>query len=357
MHIDEIYNSLRGKTLVIPDLRPLYGRWASGVNPDYERLAEVVNEDIDKRIGDEKARQKCKAIDLAFLASAMYPRAEWEQLKTMGLFTVALFVLDDAIDKEIDPKVQDYASDYTAASDLRRDCIAFMRRELKLDSQPYADAETPKEFGTFASVASILLKADPFQTQIPILARDLEEFIEASGPEQQFRLAGTIPTAEDYWSWRHGVGAVFAYATLHQYVANTRLPADLAWSPEVMTMRVEASFQPCLCNDLFSLKKEMREGTVTNMIPILLSDTEKTLESAVTNVVDQLHSSAERFDAAVASLRNKGKAYDHNMQEGLERFIETFETFQTACHNFYIRSKRFGIMDYKQQDGSFLVPL
>jgi hypothetical protein len=175
----------------------------------------------------------------------MYPNAAWDRLKTMGFLTAAVFILDDAIDKEIDDRVTDYASDYASAARLRDQCVAFTNEQLGLGdpSSPWAKT-APKEFAAFAHVASDVLGLDSAQVHIPALAKSLEEFIRANGPEQKLRLEGKIPTVEQYWSYRHGIGAVFVYATLHQYVADTRLPAELAWSDEVMVMRVEASFQP-----------------------------------------------------------------------------------------------------------------
>lgn len=176
----------------------------------------------------------------------IYPKAEWERLKTMALFATSMFIFDDSIDKEIDPDVVDYASDYAAATAFRRECVIYMRRQLKVEDKVASSVPFPMEFASFGQVASVLAKVDPKQLHMLMFAKDLEEFIEASGPEQQYRLTGTIPTVDQYWSFRHGVGAVFAFASLHQYATDTRLPAELAWSTEVMTMRVESSLQPCV---------------------------------------------------------------------------------------------------------------
>jgi hypothetical protein len=89
----------------------------------------------------------------------------------------------------------------------------------------------------------------------------------------------------------------------------------------------------------------------------MMNETGESLQSAVTKLTSQLYDSAERFDTAAASLRVKGREYHRSIQDDLERFIETFETFQTGCFQFYVRSKRFGILKCKQDDGSFLVSL
>jgi hypothetical protein len=165
----------------------------------------------------------------------------------MALFATAMFILDDSIDKEIDPDVTDYASDYVAGSQFRDDCISFIQRQLHLsESITTLKYSRPIECASFATVAATFIKADPDQIYLSMLTKDLEEFIDASAPEQRYRLTGQIPTVNQYWSFRHGVGCVFAFASLHQYVADTKLPPELAWSEEVMTMRTETSVQPCV---------------------------------------------------------------------------------------------------------------
>jgi hypothetical protein len=177
----------------------------------------------------------------------MYPDCEWDRLKTMGLFTAAVFVMDDSIDKEFSGDEDDYAADYVAADELRKDCVAFMREQLRQSTmRPFEPTPAPKEIAGFSEVAKLLLKSDPRQVQLPMLAKDLEDFIEGTAPEQAFKLGGTLPTVEEYWSFRHFVGCVLCYSTLHQYVADTKLPMELAWSEEVMAMRTETSFQPCV---------------------------------------------------------------------------------------------------------------
>lgn len=81
------------------------------------------------------------------------------------------------------------------------------------------------------------------------------------------------------------------------------------------------------------------------------------LDSVVHELIEQLYSSGRKFDVAAASLRAKGRGYDGSVQEKTEMFIKAFETFQTGCFEFFMNSRRFGVKDYKQEDGSYLVPL
>ncbi|KAI1765436.1 isoprenoid synthase domain-containing protein [Hypoxylon sp. FL1150] len=175
--------------------------------------------------------------------------------------------------------------------------------------------------------------------------------------EQTYRLSGHLPSVEEYWMYRHGVGASFAYFSLHQYVNDICLPDNLASCDEVKIIRIEASTQPLICNDLYSLKKEVIEGTPTNLVPIMIEASGASLDLVVHELIEQLYSSANKFNTAAASLRAKGCKYGSDVEEQLDMFIKAFETFQTGCFKFFMDSKRFGIKEYKQEDGSYLIPL
>ncbi|KAI0880518.1 terpenoid synthase [Annulohypoxylon maeteangense] len=352
---------LRGKLLQVPDLRPIYQNWASGLNPQCEELRAFVDEKIDIYVKNEKARVKTRAIDLGWFTSLCYPSAEIEQLKTMALMSMVFFIFDDTIDKEIDDETPDFASDFDAATKLRQDSVAYMRYKLFLGSnKPIPDAQplhAPQEFASFEEFAPRVVAACPGQVDLDKLANDIQEFIDTNALEQTYRLSGSLPSTEEYWTYRHGVGAVFPYCTLHQYVNNISLPDGLAWCEEVRVLRLETSFQPLLCNDLYSLKKEMKEDTPTNLVPIMVAETGRSLDVIVHELVEQMYSSARKFDIAAASLREKGLDYDENVQRNIEMFIRAFETFQTGCFKFFMDSKRFGVKEYKQKDGSYVIPL
>ncbi|CAJ2512465.1 Uu.00g054800.m01.CDS01 [Anthostomella pinea] len=192
-------------------------------------LAVFVQENIEKHIMDEKAQRKTKISDIAYLTALMYPNAKWEQLKTMALLSLSMFVFDDTIDKKMDADnasdMPDYASDFDSATKLRKDSIRFMRHALGTESSSENNKDdgppAPREFSAFADLAPRVKAAPAGQISIQRLDCDVTEFIETNGEEQMFRLSGKTPSIDEYWAYRHGVGAVFVYCTLHQHATST----------------------------------------------------------------------------------------------------------------------------------------
>jgi len=128
-------------------------------------------------------------------------------------------------------------------------------------------------------------------------------------------------------------------------------------------------------NDLLSLRKEIvraehlpnlldaaltprqKDMTLISLIPIHMHERGTSLDEIVDELIREMYRSAESFDAAAEALREKAKQYGHGVANETNRFIEVFETFQTGCVSFYIKSKRFGVSDCQLSDGSFSIPL
>jgi hypothetical protein len=69
MLVEDVYKSLQGQKLVIPDLRPVYSNWKTAVNVHYPKLVTEINIYLDKWITDEALRTAYRKADLAFLPS------------------------------------------------------------------------------------------------------------------------------------------------------------------------------------------------------------------------------------------------------------------------------------------------
>lgn len=111
------------------------------------------------------------------------------------------------------------------------------------------------------------------------------------------------------------------------------------------------------CNDLLSLKKELNDMTLISLIPIHIHESNASLDEIVGKLVWELQRSAETFDSAAKGLRLKAGRCGKGVVEETNRFIKTFESFQTGCFAFFANSKRFGVSKYRLPDGSFLIPL
>jgi hypothetical protein len=133
----------------------------------------------------------------------------------MGQYLVWLFIWDDSIDKEIDPDHSDFASDLLKADSYRVRTIEFIKQQLQLCCESAPVGPPTRECEIFRQIAPMIVNAGD-QIKLSQLAYDLKDFIDSNSTEQRFRLSGHTPTVNEYWSYRHGTGAIGAICSLAQ---------------------------------------------------------------------------------------------------------------------------------------------
>jgi hypothetical protein len=60
---------LRGAELKVPNMRPLYKDWASGLSPHYEDMVSFTNEIYEKLLSNPDELRKAKACDFGYTSA------------------------------------------------------------------------------------------------------------------------------------------------------------------------------------------------------------------------------------------------------------------------------------------------
>lgn len=59
---------LKGQTLRIPDLRPLFSHWPTALSPNYHELTEIIEAELIDLVPNPKTRAKMHKINLPLFA-------------------------------------------------------------------------------------------------------------------------------------------------------------------------------------------------------------------------------------------------------------------------------------------------
>lgn len=147
-------NELRGQRFRV-DMTRSFCEWPSGArNPHYKRLQmecdrvlemyeiscffpsfffflpDLTHNNSHSGVPDIERCQKFKRCDFALFSVLWWPSADWDDLYTAMLFTVALFVWDDTIDTN----EHILASDFAKAEIWRNQSLDYFRYHLQLSS-------------------------------------------------------------------------------------------------------------------------------------------------------------------------------------------------------------------------------
>ncbi|KAK4643538.1 hypothetical protein QC761_0068880 [Podospora bellae-mahoneyi] len=111
-------------------------------------------------------------------------------------------------------------------------------------------------------------------------------------------------------------------------------------------------------NELFSLKKELKDGAAMNLVSIAMHDRNRDLAGAVGGILgDYGHWGCEFRNLATRFRARAKEEHGGEVMEMVEKTIEAYEAVVTAILEFSVQSPRYGIKQYQREDGYFEIPL
>ncbi|KAI1502070.1 isoprenoid synthase domain-containing protein [Biscogniauxia marginata] len=352
----ELAAQLHGKTLHVPDLREVFADWPSATNKHAKDLEALVNSMLDRIITNERKLKALKQADFARLLSLWYPDAEWAELEVATAYSVWIFVWDD----EIDAGDTDAAHDESLARAYYKQSLGYIHHMLDLDDEKDAtkDKAPNQNMTLFADVGRGVVPAtDRLQRQR--FYRELENFMEQVGVEHNHRMAGTIPTLEEYMKIRSGSVGCAPQIALTDHMLRIRLPEEIMDSDSMKALWKETIYMCLVLNDIYSVQKEIAQGSLLNIVPAMFKNLEpenQNLGVVSRNLKVALEESIQRFEAAAKTL-SETALDDAPLNKKIQDFVKWCRYFTTGVLYWSLESRRYGMADCINADGSLSIVL
>ncbi|KAI0398124.1 isoprenoid synthase domain-containing protein [Xylariaceae sp. FL0594] len=309
---DELYYKLKGTTVRLPDLRPVFRGWRGidtpHINPYYESLKLKVAEKLASLNLHPKKENSLKRADLALFAALWWPDVPPEQLETLANIAIWVFTWDD----EVDEPSGSYAEDYHRAQAYRNNTTRFIGVSLGLEPADPNLVPMDAIVQSFDAIGTGLRRSYD-EAQLRRFHDRVVRFVSATEVEQRHQLqlsesadagdddASGVPTLEAYMANRAGTSAVDITSASAEFGLSLHLPRDLVEGEAVAALWRETNLLFSITNDLVSFRKEFRTGSVENMVPLTFATTFD-MGVAVAQLVGALQASRDRFDKAADAL-------------------------------------------------------
>ncbi|KAK0641248.1 isoprenoid synthase domain-containing protein [Cercophora newfieldiana] len=352
------FPALTGQQLQIPNLTPVFTHWRQGVNHCYERLKMLVDERLGSLVRDEVVLKKVKAGNMGLFASCLFPDLEYDKLQVAALFTIWLFLWDDVVDgggggdDDVFEGKGGEVSEVRKAERYRDRSLQFVRFCLLGGSEEVRPEALSAACGLFAEVARGIHGEDEGRKRQ--FLQSIEEYMEACVVEARWRVSGRLPRVEEFYGFRLNTAGVEMLLDLSEMLNEVRLPEEFFESGEVRDMKRFANMIGIIINELFSLKKELKDTIAFNLIPIMMQTHDLDLASATSEVLTSLQSHVRDFDRSASALRS-GAGRDTAKQ--VDKLIAAYQALVTCVLTFSVKSPRYGLLKDRRDDGSFLVTL
>ncbi|KAF2642484.1 FAD/NAD(P)-binding domain-containing protein [Massarina eburnea CBS 473.64] len=296
---DTLLASLRGQTIRIPDLGPLFTHWPTKKNSEVDRMRTDITEWLDATLSPGKSLGVLQSSDLGLFGATFWPNTTFPKLQIVTYLAAWLFAWDD----EIDRKYGSMWNEFSAAQLYRQQTLAYVRYTLGMDTIP-SPPVTNIVILSFEPVGAAL-KATYTLEKNKMVYRELQYMVEMSEREQRQRLSGATSSIDDFWQFRLGASAVALVLAFNEFSCeNMDLPASFYEDDDVKCIINCTNTIICATNDLMSMEKEIQHDSTDSLIPILFSQG-RDVQVAVQQVVMFIKNEINTLDEAAGRLEKK----------------------------------------------------
>ena len=242
------------------------------------------------------------------LMARAYPNAPEPMLQLIADWNSWLFLLDDVFD-------QDAAGDVDRIERAIQRVLGVFRGNLPSPMQPM-DAAVMDLALRMVQLTEVHWREGLFQ--------ELTRSFAASRWEAQNRATRTIPTLTDYWHYRPYGGAVYCYLLWIEPAMQATLPMSVVQHPLVQRLTTLTNDVIWLANDLISFERELAAGDVHNLVYLLHSTNEMSLNDAMQEVITEHNERVTQFLTVREQLTHVGLMEQTVVQQyvsGLQHWI------------------------------------
>ncbi|KAI1164843.1 terpenoid synthase [Nemania serpens] len=350
-----VATELDGKRLLLSDLTKVFASWPMAINKHAKELETLVDSMLERIVTNERKLKALKQADFARLMSLWYPDAEWSELKVATAYSVWIFVWDD----EIDAGDTDAAVDEALAQAYYRQSLGYIHSVLGLDERTHEAKPPHQNMSLFADVGDGMRDVTDVQ-QRQRFFDELENFMLQVGIEHTHRMAGTIPTTEEYMNIRSGSVGCAPQIAMTDYMLKIRLPEEVMEGAAMKALWKETIYICLILNDVYSVQKEIIQGSLLNLVPVMFKNMEpegRMNMDAVSRDLDIfLKETMERFEAAAEELGQIAPE-DAQLHGNILDFIKWCRYFITGVLYWSLESRRYGMAKCINADGTLSIVL
>jgi len=257
----------------IADISKLKCSLPNGYNPSIEALEEDLMANL-RLYFPANAVQKLKSYNFAQLIGRTYCQASLERGSLIYYIIVWIWIVDDMFDRT------SLGKDKEKAEGFRQFVMKLVRNE---------ETSVEGEFLNFIKFTKSIFQKFRDQTS-PFLfhrfAFYYQQYLESMDWEVEHRVNQTFPEVNTYNSMRRYTGAIFPAYVLNEFAIETDVPLVIHEHETIQRLENLTADMICWANDVFSLRNELKQGEVQNLVILLyLNEKGMSLQEALDEAI------------------------------------------------------------------------
>ncbi|TDZ22299.1 Pristinol synthase [Colletotrichum orbiculare MAFF 240422] len=340
---DQILWQLHGQNVRIPDLGVLMKGWPKNKSVHEEAVTQKIQQIIQTHAVNDTVRMRLTKAMLSQQLAGWYPYASRERIEALTSFQAWMFIVDDMLDQYSLVHKFDFASLHVMLSD----CQDFVERSLGVHAKPdpapprYRDHDAVVSFDEYArAVQGAYGGNHAYRARI---AREAVATLDGYRQEALNRYAGRVPSLGEYLGYREASSCIMQVAVNFEFANGVSLPEEVMESDEMRELYRAAVAVVWIVNDVVSMRKEIKEGFVENLV-VLLADG---------NVQRGLDNAIVRLESEVAAVNEAAEAAARRFADSPHK--DNVALLATNCKNmcmanwlWSMKTPRYCLWDIKQ---------
>ncbi|TEA14650.1 Pristinol synthase [Colletotrichum sidae] len=316
---DGMLAKLHGQRVRIPDLGKMMEHWSKEMSPHVDMVDSKVLNMIENHAVNDAVRTRLTKAKLSEQLAGWYPFASCDTMAALTSFQVWMFIVDDLLDQYSLP----HKFDFAALHILLTDCRDFIERSLGLDESAAAPGPAPgaehysyrdhDAVTSFEEYAGVVMQtygdSHAYRARI---AKEAIATLDGYRQEAMNRHEGRAPSLGEYLGYRAASSCIMQVVVNFEFANGIHVPEEVMATPEMCKL-YEAAVAICyILNDVVSLRKEVKEGFVENLVVLLADgDVQKGVDGAAARMQREVYALEEAAEGA--ARRFEGTEYEQDV--------------------------------------------
>ncbi|KAL3477403.1 terpenoid synthase [Aspergillus californicus] len=295
--------SLQGQDIRIPNLTKVLPGWTSRLHGDYQAAKnKVLNPWIRRWVDDDQTCFKLQQAEFGIFAAVLCADSSFDRFCTVAKYFAWYYIWDDIFDCGVLEGKPDAAIRYRESS------MRYIQHQLLPETEcpdlSIYPQQLQKTLQSWEEVGSHIRSVCSRET-CAILSEEMLKYMSAVGDANALFVNGKCPSLESYWERRDYAAGVYPGIATIPFVYGVDITRAELSGPEMQKLWRDTSYVTHIANDMLSLRKELKDGQIENLVPVLMLNNGIGANEAMQLSYNLAEENARGMDDAAQTLRDE----------------------------------------------------
>ncbi|KAL3475417.1 terpenoid synthase [Aspergillus californicus] len=302
-----LWRSIQHQQVQVPNLGRLFPSWKARIHPEYEKCRdEVLNPWIRHWVDNDRTCYKLQKAEFGVFAAILCAGSSFDRMCTVAKFFAWYFIWDDIFD------CGSLQGDYITMKAYREASMQYIQHQLLPETEcpdlsPYSQ-ELQKALQCWEEVGSHIRSVCSSDTCI-VLSKEIVDYIAAVDDANALFMDGTVPSVQEYWRRRDFTAGVYPTIATIPFAHGVDVNLSDISNPRMQDLWKSTSYLVHITNDILSLRKELKDGQIENIVPVLMLNKGLTMNQAIQESYNLANQNALGIDTATQALKSELPGY------------------------------------------------